>query len=510
MARRGRAAVLGAAVATLAALGAPVAHAAAEAPRGDSGGRATESTTAPTRPPVHICGNRRILRGPTARPRGAVVVPAGYNGRLRPVPNRTYWFVSGRHTLGRGQFDQIVPADHDVFVGAPGAVLDGQHRNRYAFTQHAVGVTIEQLTIQNFGAAGANRDEGVVNHDSGRRWVIRYNTIRRNAGAGVFIGPGDRVHHNCLTRNQQYGFSAYAAHGDANIRLDHNEISYNNTHDWERRIPGCGCTGGGKFWDTDGATVVANWVHDNHGPGLWADTNNNDFDFERNYISGNDAEGIEYEISYNALLRDNTFVRNALVAGPQNPGFPTPAVYLSESGGAARVPARYASIKIIGNRFVDNWSGVVLWENADRFRNSPANTSSGYCTLVRPRIVNRHTCVAGMIEREPYYSDCRWRTRRVLVADNDFVVHRARLRRCTPARSCGLQGIFSNYGSYPAWSPYKGERIERAITFHQHNVFRDNRYVGGWRFVAHDQGRVLGFRAWRSAPYHQDRGSSFH
>jgi parallel beta-helix repeat protein len=290
--------------------------------------------------------------------------------------------------------------------------------------------------------------------------------------------------------------------------LEHNEISFNNTHDWERHIPGCGCTGGGKFWYTDGATVVANWVHDNHGPGLWADTDNNDFDFEGNYISRNDAEGIEYEISYNALIRDNTFVRNALVAGPHNPGFPTPAVYLSESGGDARVPARFSMIRIVGNRFVDNWSGVVLWENADRFCGSPANTSTGYCTLVRPRVINRHTCVAGTIKRQPYYSGCRWRTRRVLVAHNDFVVHRAEIRRCTAGRSCGLQGIFSNYGSYPSWSPYKGERIERAITFHQQNVFRDNHYTGAWRFMVHDQGRVVGFHAWRSAPYHQDRGST--
>jgi hypothetical protein len=116
--------------------------------------------------------------------------------------------------------------------------------------------------------------------------------------------------------------------------------------------------------------------------------------------------------------------------------------------------------------------------------------------------------VAGRIGREPYYSGCRWRTRRVLVAHNDFVVHRSRIRRCTPGRSCGLQGIFSNWGSYPSWSPYQDEWIERSITFHQGNVFRDNSYVGRWRFMARDQSRVLGFRAWRSAPYRQDRGST--
>jgi hypothetical protein len=69
-------------------------------------------------------------------------------------------------------------------------------------------------------------------------------------------------------------------------------------------------------------------------------------------------------------------------------------------------------------------------------------------------------------------------------------------------------GDLLQLGSYPSWSPYQDERIERSITFHQGNVFRDNSYVGRWRFMARDQSRVLGFRAWRSAPYRQDRGST--
>ena len=34
-------------------------------------------------------------------------------------------------------------------------------------------------------------------------------------------------------------------------------------------------------------------------------------------------------------------------------------------------------IEITGNTFIDNWNGVTLWENADRFCGSPANTSGG-------------------------------------------------------------------------------------------------------------------------------------
>ena len=47
----------------------------------------------------------------------------------------------------------------------------------------------------------------------------------------------------------------------------------------------CGCAGGVKFWAVNGATVTNNYVHDNHGVGLWADTNNVGFDIENNYIA---------------------------------------------------------------------------------------------------------------------------------------------------------------------------------------------------------------------------------
>lgn len=463
----------------------------------------------PVTPPARICGNTSELSGPATAPAGAVTVPAGDNSNLSVAPNTTYWFAPGEHTLGSGEYNQIVPADDDVFVGAPGAVLNGKNLNNYAFTGTARNVTIEYLTIENFGTKGGNGGEGVVNHDSGKGWAIRHNTVRDNAGAGIFLGPNSLTRDNCLKDNGEYGFQAYGPKGDANVTLVRNEIAGNNTYNWEKHDPGCGCSGGGKFWATNKATVTDNWVHNNHGPGLWADTNNNDFDFERNYIADNDGEGIMYEISYNALIQNNTFERNALVAGPTNPGFPTGAIYLSESGGDSRVAARYRTIEINGNTFIDNWSGVVLWENADRFCNSPANSSSGYCTLVNPAVVTRKTCVKGTIKSEPYYSDCRWKTQNVNVHNNLFELNQAAIKGCSPYVACGLQGLFSQYGTYPSWSPYKGTVVEDAITFHQNNVFADNTYKGPWEFMAHDQTQLLKHQAWRAKPYKQDSGSTF-
>ena len=369
------------------------------------------------------------LAGPsTAQPGAIVVQPTQKLDDL--VESRssgaTYWLAPGVHTLGNDQYDQVSPNTGDTFIGAPGAILDGRHLNLYAFGGHAANVTISNLTIQNFGAAGDNSNEGVVNHDSARNWTIARNTIQLNAGAGVMIGSDNRVLGNCIRNNGQYAFNAYHSNGVTNIILDGNEILGNNTDDWEMRQPGCGCTGGGKFWETRGAVVTNNYVHDNKGVGLWADSNNADFLFQGNYVSGNDDEGMMYETSYNAAILNNTFVRNALVKGPTNPGFPASAIYISEAGSDSRVSGSYGDrLRISGNVFTDNWAGIVAWENADRFAGSPANTSTDMTTLVNPQATVQACSTPSLIATKPYFDDCRWKTQNLLVDHNVFRLNAA-------------------------------------------------------------------------------------
>jgi hypothetical protein len=83
----------------------------------------------------------------------------------------------------------------------------------------------------------------------------------------------------------------------------------------------------------------------------------------------------------------------------------------------------------------DNYNGVTLWENADRFCGSAANTSTGYCTLVNPLVAKVSTCTAANIAKEPYYSDCRWKTQNVKVHHNTFKINRANVSKC-PASMC--------------------------------------------------------------------------
>ena len=148
---------------------------------------------------------------------------------------------------------------------------------------------------------------------------------------------------------------------------------------------------------------------------------------------------------------------------------------------------------------------MVLWENADRYCGSPANTSTGECTLVNPKMITTGSCVAANLAHAPYYSDCRWKTQNVLVSGNDFTLDPASIGAdCTPARYCGFNGIFSQWGS---WSPYHGTVVENRITFNQNNHFESNTYRGPWQFVVQQQGNAVSWSTWRGKPYRQDAGS---
>ena len=463
---------------------------------------------APSAPPAAICGDTGLLAGPSKPPQGAVTVPAGDNSKMGlDKPGTTYWFSAGVHTLGTAKLDQIIPADNDTYTGAPGAVISGGGVNVYAFTQHASDVTIEHLTIEDFGQPGANNNQGVVNHDAASGWKIEFNTIENDAGAGVMLGSNDILKSNCLTENGQYGFSAYTESGPHDITIDHNEISHNDTYNWEKKDPGCGCSGGGKLWDTDGATITDNYIHDNQNVGVWADTDNSGIEITGNYISNNYSEGVMYEISYNGLISDNTFIHNGVGAGPSNPGFPTGAVYISESGSDATVPGPYNQVfSISHNTFTNNWSGVVLWENSNRFcgPDSPDNAGS-LCTLVAPKVATVSTCRTPGINTKPLFTDCVWETSNVSVSHNTFTFSRTGVGNgCSSSNGCGYNALFSIYGSTP---PYKGWIVPTDISENQNDHFSDNSYAGPWSFMAANQGVVVGAPQWTKGFVDQSDGS---
>jgi hypothetical protein len=474
-------------------------------------GVATAAFQVPLR--ARVCGMPAVLSGPSSAPHGAHVVTPSQNLPnlvASANPGTTFWLSRGVYTFGPGRYNQVEPQNGDVFIGAPGAVIDGKQVNYYAFGGQATHVTIEYLTIENFGTRGGNQNEGVVNHDSGDGWIMEHDTVSGNGGAGMMIGSNDVVEFNCLTQNGQYGFNAYGDNGVSNVVVSNNEISFNDTFGYDiTRDTNCGCAGGGKFWETTGAVVTDNYVHDNQDPGLWVDTDNAGFNISGNYIAHNSAAGLIYEISYNALISHNTFVDNGWGEGPsQGLGFPTTALYISESGSDPRVNSAYnTSFNVVGNDFIDNWGGVVLWENANRFC---SDGSDGVCTLVNPSVFTVSSCKAHLATSKAsqipdYYDGCRWKTQNVNVSDNTFQLTASHVPGCTTANGCGFNGVFSEYGSS---APFKGTAVEGHITFDQNNHFFKNTYIGPWSFMIHEQGTKVSWAKWRKAPYLEDLGST--
>ncbi|MER5227252.1 right-handed parallel beta-helix repeat-containing protein [Streptomyces flaveus] len=469
---------------------------------------ASSASGAPSTSVARVCD--KPSGGPAKAPAGAVTVDPAVVGDLAKKtesspPNTTFWLRPGKHRLVPEQYAQVIPKKGNTYLGAPGAVLDGGKANQYAFGGEATDVTIRYLTVQHFVPP---HDEGVVNNGSNDGWVIEHATIQKNSGAGMMAGARQKIRANCLRDNGQYGINAYKD-GDSirDLVVEDNEIVGNNTDDWERKKPGCGCTGGAKFWAVNGADIRGNWVHDNRGTGLWADQNNNDFLFEDNVLEANDGAALMYETSYNAVIRNNTVRRNNWVESrklaERGDNFPYATVYVSESGGEPRIKARTDKIEIYRNVLENNWNGITLWENSNRFCNSPANTSTGYCTLL---VKDTKRCAKPAITTAPLYDDCRWKTQRVDIHDNRFLLDTS-VVKCKA--ECGRMAVLSNYGTYPDWSPYKGKRVAEAITHKQHNRWHDNVYRGPWNFTAVDTDQKLDSGQWQGTPYRQDAGSTF-
>ena len=468
-------------------------------------------------------------------------------------PYTVYYLLPGIHT-GNFQADT-----GDAFVGGLSggtpATLTGNYPGPgWAIDSNSTigdqaDVTIEYLTVEKFQPNG---NSAAINPDSNTGWHIRYNTITLNVpGAGVILGADDVLKDNCMTLNGQYGFQSVTVNpwgqdsltgGPYDVTVEGNEISYNDTCDfeglldnpaigWSKHNPvpphdrnsHCGPVtpdgdqGGFKLWRTDGVTIKDNYIHNNWGPGGWADTDNANTTYTGNAITDNDGEAIIEEISYNFSITDNYIAGNAWVGGVSNPDFPPPAIYVSESGSDTAfggVPAcpeascagqrSYSAQSVISrNTLVDNGGNFFLWQDSNRF------CSDGYdsvCTLVDggsagpftlsgckanlPSAAIHPTTYAGKqtgSPRQDWWDGCLWKTENVKITHNVIDFDPAKIAYCnkTDWPACGAGGIFSEYGSVV---PFKTPLFLTQLTFFQHNSWTGNTYNGPSTFYVWNQG----------------------
>jgi hypothetical protein len=214
-------------------------------------------------------------------------------------------------------------------------------------------LVLEQAANEAQVAAVENRRVG-RGTEAGSGWRILHNEVRLNHGVGIGFGDDTVVRGNDIHDQGQLGFGAW---GIGSVVGD-NEISRNGTAgysaEWE--------AGGGKLWMTEGTDLVGNDVHDNLGPGLWADGGNIDTTYARNRIADNRGAGIQHEISYDATIVHNEITGN----GRSHKGWAWDAgIQIQSSGGTGL-------IEIAHNTVADNANGITLLDSGRRTGERPA------------------------------------------------------------------------------------------------------------------------------------------
>ena len=265
---------------------------------------AASSTTTTTKPKSTTTTTK-----PKSPAEGVLVKPgSSIQGAVDSHPaGTTFVLGSGVHRR-----QTVVPKAKNVFVGEPGAVMDGEGVADYAFLgKGADDVVIRGLVIERY--ATPLRDGTIMSKGGSQDWVVEDNEIRYNDAIGIKATSGWRILDNYIHHNQQLGLGG----SGSNILVQGNEIAYTN---WEglvhRRIGG----GGSKWVHTTNLVVRNNYSHDNRGAGLHTDGNNLNTLYEGNRVVNNGFAGIKHEVSCDAVIRNNVaegngFGNDAWIAG---------------------------------------------------------------------------------------------------------------------------------------------------------------------------------------------------
>jgi hypothetical protein len=289
-------------------------------------------------------------------PAGAVDIAPGTDIQAKINANAggtVFCLRAGRHTPATAYLD---PSPGDVFIGEYGAVVDGQHLRKEAFSYRygPKPVTIKNLTIENFVSNGIGGGNG---------WTIEHNEVRSNGGDGVWLGSVNRnnyVHHN------HHG-GMVSGFGQSGMVVENNEIAFNNT-DSVRDEPDAG----GKMVAVQGVDYSHNWVHDNYGNGIWCDINCYGLNIHHNLVERNVMVGIALEISYDAEIHDNVLHDNGIVDSRCVEGY---RCWFTDLGGISVFNS--SNVRVHGNIVEDANGHGIVGRQDDRRRCDTGNVHTG-------------------------------------------------------------------------------------------------------------------------------------
>jgi hypothetical protein len=273
--------------------------------------------------------------------------------------------VSGRqsrYTVGVAGLDTAVNANTPVY-----------------YNSSAGGVRVEYLDISN----DLHTTTGTISTGSG--WTIEHNNIHDSygkPGQGVaFYGADEAtIEYNCFSKMGDY---AGGGSGRSTI-FDYNEV-LETAYEPD---PGCGCSGGGKWWGTLNADIVDNaFVKDGIGSGqptVWLDNGNAGTLIEGNYFYRDVGSAIVNETGYNMRVDDNLFLDDGWGNGRGQGANSDGAVNINSSGGLNIPGSRYEnSISVSANYFINDWEGINIWQAGQRSCESSGEgwpVDSSYCS----------------------------------------------------------------------------------------------------------------------------------
>jgi parallel beta-helix repeat protein len=268
----------------------------------------------------------------------------------------------------------------------------------------AIGDTFKYLTVgpNDYGWAGSDVPPRQGQSSGG--------------GYGIDLGDDTTVQYNCLIQNAQGGFNG----SGSNITITDNEIVGNGLGVYpDVSGPGsspfsCGCSGGGKLNFSINPTVNNNYVHDNYQAGIWLDFDNVGADVSNNYIKSNWGVGIFFEANYNGQVTNNTLIGNGWASNGAWPegvggqpcfggitctngmgpitgaggGNAYAAIYIANSSANSNITSmtdrsgnthtsRFSGqLTIANNTLTDNFGGIDLYTDTDRYPDGINNNSA--------------------------------------------------------------------------------------------------------------------------------------
>lgn len=171
----------------------------------------------------------------------------------------------------------------------------------YAFIGAADDIEIRGIEVEKYATPaqeGAIQSQARSDGELGANWTIADVEVSGAHGAGIRAGDQTIIRNAYIHHNGQLGVTGA---GSTDLLIVDSEIAHNNIAgflwQWE--------AGAVKVTDSTDVVFRGNSVHDNNGPGLWADLDTVNTLYEDNVVVDNSGPGIFHEISGRAVVRRN-------------------------------------------------------------------------------------------------------------------------------------------------------------------------------------------------------------